>query len=164
MILTRRSLYLSLCILGLYFFSLSNEVYAGINPAGFGCCNIPGDTCIVCEVGDCAVRGEECIALGAQNLFEGSICDANMVSCTDNFQGNGCCVLREGLCREDQSFNACDEDTGMAWYLGLECSEVPDCEPIERNVPTLSVWGVIALAAALGFIGFVVVRGRKATA
>jgi hypothetical protein len=33
-----------------------------------------------------------------------------------------------------------------------------------RNVPTLSEWGLIAMAGVLGIIGFMVIRRRKATA
>lgn len=47
------------------------------------------------------------------------------------------------------------------------------CEPgpgefgqcvVPRNVPTLSEWGLIATAGILGFIGFMVIRRKKATA
>lgn len=34
-------------------------------------------------------------------------------------------------------------------------------KPIERNVPTLSQWGLISAAALLGIIGFITVRRRK---
>ncbi len=33
-----------------------------------------------------------------------------------------------------------------------------------RNVPTLSEWGLIALACILGIVGFIVIRRRKVTA
>lgn len=33
-----------------------------------------------------------------------------------------------------------------------------------RNVPTLSQWGLIAMASILGIVGFIVVRRRKVTA
>jgi len=36
--------------------------------------------------------------------------------------------------------------------------------PLPRNVPTLSQWGLIAMAGVLGIIGFLVMRRRKATA
>jgi hypothetical protein len=34
---------------------------------------------------------------------------------------------------------------------------------IERNVPTLSQWGLIAMAGILGIVGFMVMRRKKAT-
>ena len=50
----------------------------------------------------------------------------------------------------------CNDETGL-------CSGfVP---PIEsRNVPTLSEWGLIAMAGILGLVAFVFVRKRKVTA
>jgi len=33
-----------------------------------------------------------------------------------------------------------------------------------RNIPTLSEWGLIAMAGILGIVGFMVIRRRKATA
>ena len=38
------------------------------------------------------------------------------------------------------------------------------CEPFTRNVPTLSEWGLIAMAGILGLVGFMVIRRRQATA
>ena len=36
--------------------------------------------------------------------------------------------------------------------------------PLPRNVPTLSEWGLIAMAGILGIVGFMVIRRRKVTA
>ena len=163
MLLARKSLYIALFVAGLFFLSIPNDTYAGIDPTAFGCCGLPGDSCIVCEVADCAIRGEDCAEMDGAFLFEGNVCDTNMISCTNNFEGNGCCVIQEGLCRENQTITSCDQSVGSAWYLGAECSEVPECEPIERNVPTLSVWGVIALAGVLGIAALIVIRRRSAT-
>lgn len=38
------------------------------------------------------------------------------------------------------------------------------CEPLISNVPTLSEWGLIAMAGILGVVGFMVIRRRKVTA
>ncbi len=39
------------------------------------------------------------------------------------------------------------------------------CEAISvANVPTLSEWGLIAMASILGIVGFMVIRRRKVTA
>lgn len=37
-------------------------------------------------------------------------------------------------------------------------------EPMPRNVPTLSEWGLITMAGILGIVGFMVIRRRQATA
>ena len=36
--------------------------------------------------------------------------------------------------------------------------------PLSRNIPTLSEWGLIAMAAILGIVGFMAIRRRKVTA
>ena len=36
--------------------------------------------------------------------------------------------------------------------------------PIPSNVPTLSQWGLIAMAGILGIVGFMVIRRRKVSA
>ncbi len=38
------------------------------------------------------------------------------------------------------------------------------CEPLPEPIPTLSEWGLIAMAAILGIVGFMVLRRRKVTA
>ena len=38
------------------------------------------------------------------------------------------------------------------------------CDPSIRNVPTLSEWGLIAMAGILGLVGFMVIRRRQAVA
>jgi len=35
--------------------------------------------------------------------------------------------------------------------------------PITRGIPTLSEWGLIAMAGILGIVGFLVIRRRKVT-
>ena len=50
--------------------------------------------------------------------------------------------------------------------FGAVCDESADqCVVISKDVPTLSEWGLIAMAGALGLIGFImVIRKRRATA
>lgn len=38
------------------------------------------------------------------------------------------------------------------------------CVPVVSNIPTLSEWGMIAMAGILGMAGFIVIRRRKVTA
>lgn len=150
-------------ILGLFMLAVPQNGYSAPVPQGLGCCGSPGDSCIVCEEGDCAFLEDECNQQGAAFFLEGSVCNAEIISCTDNFKENGCCVLSRASCNDDQSIGACNEANGIGWYLQTSCSEVPDCDPIVRNIPTLSVWGVVALIAVLGIIGFVFMRRRYQT-
>jgi hypothetical protein len=47
----------------------------------------------------------------------------------------------------------CNLDTGV-------CTQVP----VVSNIPTLSEWGLIAMAGVLGIAGFLIIRRRKAAA
>lgn len=51
--------------------------------------------------------------------------------------------------------SVCDAQTQV---ISLEVLTGP------RNVPTLSEWGLIAMAGILGIVGFMVIRRRKVTA
>jgi hypothetical protein len=39
-----------------------------------------------------------------------------------------------------------------------------DCVAPPTNVPTLSEWGLVAMAGILGIVGFMIIRRKKATA
>ena len=45
----------------------------------------------------------------------------------------------------------------------VEISRI-DCLALQTTIPTLSKWGLIAMAAILGIVGFMVIRRRKITA
>jgi len=54
-------------------------------------------------------------------------------------------------------------------YLGIgsNCTDEPLCQvpPIVKTpIPTISEWGLIAMAGILGIVGFMVIRRRKVTA
>lgn len=54
--------------------------------------------------------------------------------------------------------------TLLGTFRGQRCNGSTGlCGPIPRNVPTISEWGLIAIADILGIIGFMVIR-RRATA
>jgi len=55
-----------------------------------------------------------------------------------------------------------DAETGIVTNTGLVTQFV--CEPVVSNIPTLSEWGLIAMAGILGIVGFMVIRRRKVTA
>ncbi|HSC34881.1 MAG TPA: IPTL-CTERM sorting domain-containing protein [Thermodesulfobacteriota bacterium] len=78
----------------------------------------------------------------------------------------GCCQLTDGCIDAiDLPPNAvclseffvenafCDQETG-------QCTPIP----IVSNIPTLSEWGLIAMAGILGIAGFIIIRRRKAVA
>jgi len=62
-------------------------------------------------------------------------------------------------------------DTIVASFFKLSTETVMESNTVEkiwvippRNVPTLSEWGLIAMAGILGIVGFMVIRRRKVTA
>ena len=59
-------------------------------------------------------------------------------------------------------------DTIIASFVGnmqdVPSNEVEKTWIITRNVPTLSEWGLISMAAILGIVGFMVMRRRKVVA
>ncbi|MEX0999561.1 MAG: IPTL-CTERM sorting domain-containing protein [Thermodesulfobacteriota bacterium] len=57
-------------------------------------------------------------------------------------------------------------DTVPVWYTPFSFGIfiIPPPPPSPAMVPTLSEWGLIAMAGVLGIVGFMVMRRRKATA
>lgn len=82
----------------------------------------------------------------------------------------GCCQFVDSC--QNLSQDACIADpTSMEFFINEECStDSRFCpsfvlgEPDVSNVPTLSQWGLIAMAGVLGIIGFMVVRRKRADA
>ena len=75
----------------------------------------------------------------------------------------GCCQFL-GTCSnvvEGQQFCLGEFNEGEVCLDGIVCDDAP-IEP--RNVPTLSEWGLIAMAGILGIVGFMVIRRKKVTA
>ncbi len=68
--------------------------------------------------------------------------------CTGNF----------GMLGENSPFGDLVNDTGLVTEFKLTVL------PRISNVPTLSEWGLIAMAGILGLVGFMVIRRRKVTA
>jgi len=150
---------IALLVFGFFILALPEKGYSGLNP--LGCC-APSDTaCSGCGDLDCAISAVEC---GADSEF---ILNAVCIEGTDCmiFQKDvpGCCVLSTGNCLGVGDFEECN-GVGVAWFQETDCSEVPQCAPIISPIPTISKWGLIAMAGILGIVGFMVIRRRKVTA
>jgi len=77
-----------------------------------------------------------------------------------------CCQLEEGCLNVNTSDEIECLSVGVQFLLNESCNEETGfCSGSQVNtpIPTLSQWGLIAMAAILGFIGFMVMRRRKAT-
>jgi len=151
-------------IVGFFFLALPEKGFSGVN---LGCCitEIPGGECLGCGLlEDCAISEGDCPADAL--FFNGEACLTNGIEECKNLEGTelGCCVITAGNCNDNQLIGACDEGEGIAWFIDTDCSEVPQCAPINNPIPTLSEWGLIAIAVVLGIVGFMVMRRRKLTA
>jgi hypothetical protein len=85
-------------------------------------------------------------------------CTQGEENCTDN-GGFVPCLSIEVL--EDGNGVTIECDDSATNDMG-SCTFTNTLTP--RNVPTLSEWGLIAMASILGIIGFMVIRRRKLTA
>jgi len=158
-----------------------NQVCLGDGSGGFSCSlfdstnsrgvalgdfNPPPTSCCVIGENDCVDDQDmtQCDAAGG-SLDVDTFCD-DIPECNVPLPGEGCCVLGVNDCINDQTADECNE-AGGAIEIGVSCPFVPTCNnvmPPPRNVPTLSEWGLIAMAGILGIVGFMVIRRRKATA
>jgi len=86
---------------------------------------------------------EKGITMGPPGLS----CCQDTGSCTDSSKGVVLVCSQPPLMGE-----FCNEDTGL-------------CEPrTSVDVPTLSEWGLVAMAGILGIVGYLVIRRRKSIA
>jgi len=78
----------------------------------------------------------------------------------------GCCQFQDG-CDVAGNLDECLAFGGQEFFEDEFCIE-NECVEIRleatTNVPTLSEWGLIAMASILGIVGFMVIRRRKVTA
>jgi len=81
---------------------------------------------------------------GVDNTIEGALDDAPLFNSNDTIPGD----LLSGLSQEQLE----------------ECVNWDFPPPPPAQVPTLSEWGLIAMAGILGIVGFMVIRRRKVTA
>ena len=158
---------LALLVFSFLFLSLPHKG----NSQELGCCFEPdANSCSGCEGLACAISLENCQRNFPNSLFsEDSYCIEG--GCSNNTSA-GCCVIQGGDCKEVASLNTCElGEGGIAYFVGVGCNQVPSCSNSSppggsevSNVPTLSEWGLIAMAGILGIIGFLVVRRRQARA
>jgi len=78
--------------------------------------------------------------------------------------GLGCCQFGDAC--ETISMDECLADTGnLGFFPDVSCdTQTGLCNKPATNIPTLSEWGLIAMAGVIGIVGFMVMRRRKLTA
>ncbi len=156
-------------IIGFFFLALPEKGVAGIGP--LGCCFDSQQTPAICqgcgELGSCSVTLDRCTAELGQFWSTDLVCMGDGSCVVPPTGGAGCCLFSEGDCEDDLEWQECNGN-GEAWFLSADCSEVSECPQFITNInspiPTLSEWGLIAMAGVLGIVGFMVIRRRKVTA
>jgi len=131
-----------------------------------GCCiNDATNSCFGCIGGGCATQEEFCGDNGGTVAGEGICFEGGAGAfCGNTISELGCCVIEPGDCVQDVDSRDCfDNEHGIFWHPANGCSQVQQCLP-QRDVPTLSEWGLIAMAGILGIAGLIVIRRRKVTA
>ena len=90
--------------------------------------------------------GPPCCDIPSDNLCAGG--EEAFTHCTPDCVAGGACVIVEnGICVRD-------DDSGHGSCIS----------PSNTPIPTLSEWGLIAMAGGLGIVGYMVIRRRKETA
>ena len=153
----------SFLLFGLLFTALPQNSYAGIGMTTLGCCFDNNNECLSCGIFEsCAVEESQCDTVNG-NFSEGLVCfETQLSACADPGTDAGCCILARGECEGGISLNQCSNSGGAGWLLDQDCNEIVQCAGLTRNVPSLSQWGLIAVAAALGVVGLFGVLRRKA--
>jgi hypothetical protein len=170
MIKNKFTLLIPIFLVSVFFFvTLPEKSYSGFS-TDLGCCLDINQNCLGCGSLECAISGPECAAIGGDNHVRRSECLSDNQCREVNPEALGCCVISQGTCIDEEAFRQCspgfiDSDgEGIAWFQGVDCSEVPQCDPITRDVPTLSKLGLVALAVVIGITGYMIIRRRKVTA
>jgi hypothetical protein len=87
--------------------------------------------------------------------------------------GPPCCEIPSiDFCYGGDTVSQCSEECISSgeciFYEDRICVKVDEahgaCQIFQSNIPTLSEWGLISLAAVLGIAGFMIIRRKKATA
>ena len=155
---------LTFLVVGLFSLALTViEASALALPAG--CCRTSDDAfCLGCVSG-CSATESYCEAQGG--IFIGS-----EQACVDPFgdcgsvpeDSRGCCLRADNLCSEDRTFDECFQaEEGQFWVADESCSFVSDCQEA-RPIPTISEWGLIAMAGFFVLIGIWGITRKKAVA
>ena len=91
----------------------------------------------------------------------GDVCDSCANDQDNDADVDGICGDIDN-CPDDSNPEQTDSDGDG---LGDVCDDEPDPEVvIPTPIPTLSEWGLIAMAGILGIVGFMVIRRKKSTA
>lgn len=153
----------------LLFPLLNTNVALAVGPT-IQCCTTEqdGGQCVGCPEGAiCTSTVDFCESEGGF-LGLGNSCFNNPdgAQCGTAIESAGCCVLENGTCEDLGASDGCflrEGSPGEIFVGGLSCSLVPQCTPT-RNIPTMSNWGLLTLAAIIILVGVWGITRKKAQA
>ncbi len=129
-----------------------------------GRCCIDDGACVGCDSA-CSTSESFCKAQGGSiegDPGQSCVAGTSGAECRFFLGGRGCCVIAQGNCVDGEILASCFVDgSGELLIIGESCSELSQCQ---APIPTLSEWGLIAMAGVLGIVGFMIIRRRKVTA
>jgi len=156
-------------MVGLFFLVFTTmDASAGAAPPKVGCCTTEegGGQCVGCA-GDSSCLTSQNFCSSQDGFFDIGICfntDDGAV-CGAAKTTEGCCVIEPNHCVDAQSSEQCfgNNPDAEIWVNNESCVNVPQCNAA-RNVPTLSHWGLIALAGLFILVGIWAITRKKAEA
>ena len=156
----------SLLLLGLLSLAFPHDSYGGIAMSPLGCCVDNDGVCLGCgESESCAITEDQCNILVDGNFTEGEACfEEQADGCGGPDALPGCCVIARGQCIGGINLPECNNADGIEWITETSCDELLQCQQATRNVPSLSQWGLIAVAAVIGIAGLFGILRRRVSA
>jgi len=152
----------TLLIFGLLFLTTANDSQSQ-DSISLGCCKTVSGTptCVGCGDGGlkCAIDGSLCVET---NFFELDIvCAESSIAgeaiCQDA-QTNGCCVISQGDCADDVSFDSCQ---GQHWFEVASCSAVPMCAQPEQQSSSHLDRNILIIVILIVILALIMYRVRK---
>jgi exosortase sorting signal-containing protein len=155
-------------MVGLFFLALTGNEASGVaSPPGCCTTEMDGGVCAGCPGGEsCLTSQEFCSSEGG--FFSKGVCfeDGEGAVCGVGVVTEGCCVVASDQCVDGVLADECffgEFPDAELWVSGEACINVPQCSVV-RNIPTLSQWGLIAMAGIFILVGIWAITRKKAEA
>ncbi len=116
-----------------------------------GCCQIQSGQCDDLTNVQCADMFPAAPFFPGGMCMEGQFCEP---------PPTGCCVIEQGVC-DIETENECNNQGGEWQGPDTMCGDNPQCVLPTSQVPSISQWGMIAVAGLLGVYSLIMIRRRN---
>lgn len=167
------SLFMLPLVLAGFLFPILSADMANAGWTAIGCCVTDEieSQCLDCPEGEtCVASVDYCKSQGGLIEIKKSDDACTQVDgsavCNPIDDAQGCCVIDPGNCLDDIDTVSCFDEISLTsdfWVLNTSCSNVPECT-VTRNIPTMSNWGLLALAGIFVLVGIWAITRKKAEA